>query len=87
MSQVIINQIQKNTQTCLNLSREINEMKNFKSGGKITNQQDLIKKIKYFDEEINKINFNLEEMNNKIDYIMHYIDTNKLSSQPDFESI
>ena len=87
MSQAIINQIHKNTQTCINLSRELNEMKNLKSGGNITNQQDLIKKIKYFDEEINKINFNLEEMSNKIDYIMHYIDTNKQSSQPDFDPI
>ena len=87
MSQTIINQIQKNTQTCINLSREINEMKDSKNIGTINNQQDLFKKIKYFDEEINKINFNLEEINNKLEYIMHYIDNNKLSTQPDFEPV
>ena len=69
MSQLILNQIKQNTQSCIAL------------------KQDMFKKIKYFDEEINKINFNLQEINTKLEYIMHYIDTNKLSTHPDFEPI
>ena len=88
MSQ-LINQIKKNTQSFLDLSKELNELKglNGNVSGKINNQQDIIKKINFFQEEINKINFNLEEINTKLEYIMHYIDTNKLSSQPDFEPV
>ena len=95
MSQLILNQIQKNTQSYILLSKEINELKgiygnsntstNSSFNSKINNQQDILKKINFFQEEINKINFNLEEINSKLEYIMHYIDTNKLSSQPDFE--
>lgn len=89
MSQLIINQIKKNTQSFLDLSRELNEMKelNGNVNGKICNQQDIIKKINFFQDEINTINFNLEEINSKLEYIMNYIDTNKLSSQPDFEPL
>ena len=88
MSQLIINQIQKNTQSCINLTRELNELKLVSNdSAKLNQPQDIIKKIKFFDEEINKINFNLEEINSKLEYIMHYIDTNKLSTQPDFNPI
>tara|TARA_B100001093_G_C26410599_1_gene835363 strand:- start:220 stop:486 length:267 start_codon:yes stop_codon:yes gene_type:complete len=88
MSQLIINQIQKNTQSCINLTRELNELKLISGDSTKLNQpQDIIKKIKFFDEEMNKINFNLEEINTKLEYIMHYIDTNKLSTQPDFNPI
>ena len=89
MSQLILNQIKQNTQSCISLKQELNELKSLggNSGGKINNTQDMFKKIKYFDEEINKINFNLEEINTKLEYIMNYIDTNKLSTQPDFDPI
>ena len=89
MSQLILNQIKQNTQSCIILKQELNEIKSLggNTNGKINNTQDMFKKIKYFDEEINKINFNLEEINTKLEYIMNYIDTNKLSTQPDFDPI
>ena len=89
MSQLILNQIKQNTQSCIILKKELNEIKSLggNTNGKINNTQDMFKKIKYFDEEINKINFNLEEINTKLEYIMNYIDTNKLSAQPDFDPI
>ena len=89
MSQLILNQIKQNTQSCIILKQELNELKSLggNTGGKINNRQDMFKKFKYFDEEINKINFKLEEINTKLEYIMNYIDTNKLSTQPDFDPI